>query len=372
MYREAVATICRNVSSINPIWRVVIVVMILTTGLWWAMGAVLLRGSLSELIGAPTAGSSSSVFYSGNVSAQSAVSPAIGAAHGQHSIGQRSGSIVTQSAWVSASKSVQAKPREYIDRAGSGWGPETGLARADSGEAVVEEDGVLDEDGALKENDTLEGDGALHANGAPEPAGVLKKDGAPGAGVAREVAGALATGADRVREGVLGERGARVADRQTERGKATEKATDTVAEISSSNKESIFERIRPGKELAADVAARKMKEAVGAQQTKPLTRAVDVQLVDAADCDLPEHILVPVSVQFRRDSYVPRAKSMRELELLVEAHRDCPTAILSISENPLGKVDATEALTQRRFDEVKYYFLQNSVPKGALRYVVTP
>lgn len=129
---------------------------------------------------------------------------------------------------------------------------------------------------------------------------------------------------------------------------------------------------QPDRELAADVAARKMKEALGLQQSKPLTRAVDVQMIDTANCDVPANILAPVSVQFRRDSYIPRATSMRELERLAEAHQGCPSAHFSISENPLGKVDATEALTQRRFDEVKYYFLQNSVPKAALRYVVTP
>ena len=142
--------------------------------------------------------------------------------------------------------------------------------------------------------------------------------------------------------------------------------------LSETQGEANREAVEKVEESAAEAASRKMRQALGIEESKPMTRAVDVQLFASADCDVSELEVTSVAVQFRRDSYRPRAISMRQLEILAEAHRKCPEAYIEVSENPLGKTDATEQLTQRRFDEIKYFFIQNSVPKGALRYLDTP
>jgi hypothetical protein len=41
---------------------------------------------------------------------------------------------------------------------------------------------------------------------------------------------------------------------------------------------------------------------------------------------------------------------------------------LQLQHNPQGQADANELLKQRRQDEVKYYFLQRSIPKASIEF----
>lgn len=121
-------------------------------------------------------------------------------------------------------------------------------------------------------------------------------------------------------------------------------------------------------ETEAEARARKLKEKLGIKKPKPPTRAVDVALVLSSECDGSGVALAPVSVQFRFESPTIRGRSLNQLEILVAEFRDCPDSVFQLTENVLGKVDSTPSLTQMRFDELKYFFIQHSVPKTALRY----
>jgi hypothetical protein len=59
---------------------------------------------------------------------------------------------------------------------------------------------------------------------------------------------------------------------------------------------------------------------------------------------------------------------MRELELLVAEFRRCGGGEFHFSSSPLAETDSTPLLVQMRMDELKYYFIQRSVPKSALRF----
>ena len=121
-------------------------------------------------------------------------------------------------------------------------------------------------------------------------------------------------------------------------------------------------------ETEAQARARKLKEKLGIKEPKPPTRAVDVKLVLSPDCNGTGVALAPVSVQFRYDSPTIRGRSLQQLELLVAEYRRCQDGNFQLTENSLGKVDASPALTQMRFDELKYFFIQHSVPKTSLLY----
>lgn len=100
----------------------------------------------------------------------------------------------------------------------------------------------------------------------------------------------------------------------------------------------------------------------------PPTAAIDVAYSALAACEATAAALAPVTVKFRFDSPSIKGESLNVLETIVAEYRRCQGGSFQLSKNPLGKVDESPALTQRRLDELKYFFIQHSVPKTALEY----
>ena len=98
------------------------------------------------------------------------------------------------------------------------------------------------------------------------------------------------------------------------------------------------------------------------------TIAVDVSLVMPEQCSGARIARVPLGLKFRYESPMVTGDSLNALESLVALYRDCEQGEFVLAENPLGQVDATDTLTQMRFDEVKYFFLQHSVSIDAVRF----
>ena len=116
------------------------------------------------------------------------------------------------------------------------------------------------------------------------------------------------------------------------------------------------------------VRQKQLLEKLGVREPKPATRAVDVRLETPENCDISGVALAPVSVQYRFESHMMRGVRMAELEILVSEYRRCDGGVFHFTRNSLGKVDSTPLLAQMRLDELKYFFVQHSVPKTALRY----
>ena len=98
------------------------------------------------------------------------------------------------------------------------------------------------------------------------------------------------------------------------------------------------------------------------------TVAVDVSLIMPEECSDAAIARVPVGLKFRYESALIRGESLNALESLVALYRECEQGEFVLAENPLGRADATDTLTQMRFDEVKYFFIQHSVSIDAVRF----
>jgi len=117
-----------------------------------------------------------------------------------------------------------------------------------------------------------------------------------------------------------------------------------------------------------DRSSQHMKETLGIQKRKPGVHAIDVELVHSDACSALGIKSERVSVLYRYDSPTIRGSSMLKLRELVRNFDDCQDAVIqmtSLSSN----ADATDGdLTLRRLNELKYFFIRNSVPKAALIY----
>ena len=111
-----------------------------------------------------------------------------------------------------------------------------------------------------------------------------------------------------------------------------------------------------------------MAEKLGIRDAPDPVQAIDVLLEIPLDCDGTGVVLAPVAVQYLFDSPTLKAASMLELDQLVEAYRLCDGGLFRLAHNPLARVDTTPSLAQMRLDELKYYFIQRSVPMAALRF----
>ncbi|MGQ7848000.1 hypothetical protein ACUNV4_26125 [Granulosicoccus sp. 3-233] len=111
-----------------------------------------------------------------------------------------------------------------------------------------------------------------------------------------------------------------------------------------------------------------LKEVLGIDEPPPPVRAVDVSYRLPENCEASGVVLAPVAVQYRFESPTITGASLQELQLLMSEYRRCDGGEFQFAHNPLGKEDATPPLMQRRLDELKYFFLQNRVPKTALRF----
>lgn len=105
--------------------------------------------------------------------------------------------------------------------------------------------------------------------------------------------------------------------------------------------------------------------------TKPApepTTAVDVSLHMPESCVGHEKARIPVGLKFRFDSYSIRGESLHELEKLVASYRNCKEGLFVLAENPLGSVDRSATLVQVRLDEIKYFFIQHSIPTESIQF----
>lgn len=98
------------------------------------------------------------------------------------------------------------------------------------------------------------------------------------------------------------------------------------------------------------------------------TTAIDVSLIMPEHCAGAVVAAVPVGLKFRHESSVIKGESLNALESIVALYRDCQQGEFVLVANPLGREDATRMLTQMRFDEVKYFFIQHSVSIDAVQF----
>lgn len=141
-------------------------------------------------------------------------------------------------------------------------------------------------------------------------------------------------------------------------------------------KELLIARVEYSEEEAermkADLKAREQevlkKLGISTEPPPQPTPAIDVRYLVPSDCNSTGVALAPVTVKFRFESPSIKGGSLNVLEKIIAEYRLCRGGSFQLSKNPLGKVDESPALTQRRLDEIKYFFIQHSVPKTALEY----
>ena len=121
---------------------------------------------------------------------------------------------------------------------------------------------------------------------------------------------------------------------------------------------------------ARSEARRKRLAEVGLIQEKPPepTIAVDVSLLMPEHCRGAATARVPIGLKYRYESSIIRGESLYALESLVALYRLCEQGDFVVTENPLGFEDASPTLTQMRFDEVKYFFIQHRVSIDTVQF----
>ncbi|MFK7855956.1 MAG: hypothetical protein AB8B79_17700 [Granulosicoccus sp.] len=98
------------------------------------------------------------------------------------------------------------------------------------------------------------------------------------------------------------------------------------------------------------------------------TPAIDVQYLVPPGCQAGDVALAPVTISYRFNSPAIKGSSLNVLETIIAEYRLCGGGSFKMSRNPLAEADESPALGQRRLDELKYFFIQHSVPKSALEY----
>ena len=124
-------------------------------------------------------------------------------------------------------------------------------------------------------------------------------------------------------------------------------------------------------ELEARSEARRERLAeLGLIQETPRksTTAVDVSLLLPEQCKGAVTAKVPIGVKYRYESSIIRGESLNALESMVALYRLCEQGNFVVAENPLDFEDATPTLTQMRFDEVKYFFIQHRISIDAVQF----
>jgi len=98
------------------------------------------------------------------------------------------------------------------------------------------------------------------------------------------------------------------------------------------------------------------------------TRAVDIRLMLAKrDCPMSAQERTRIGVLFRHGSAAIKGASLNLIDGLIHLHRRCG-GTFELKHNPQGTTDANDVLKKRRQDEVKYYFLQRSIPKTDIEF----
>ncbi len=124
----------------------------------------------------------------------------------------------------------------------------------------------------------------------------------------------------------------------------------------------------PEDETPAEKNARLLREMLGITEPKPPTHAIDVALSIPDQCVDPEINTELVPILFRHDDPALRGQSVTDLTAMLTVFRDCGEGTFEMTISADGNVDASEGLTQRRLNELKYYFRQHGVPEGSVVY----
>ena len=149
--------------------------------------------------------------------------------------------------------------------------------------------------------------------------------------------------------------------------KGQQNSTDEPAEEDDSKRSSYLS----DEELEARSEARRERLAeLGLIQETPRksTTAVDVSLLLPEQCKGAVTAKVPIGVKYRYESSIIRGESLNALESMVALYRLCEQGNFVVAENPLDFEDATPTLTQMRFDEVKYFFIQHRISIDAVQF----
>ena len=104
------------------------------------------------------------------------------------------------------------------------------------------------------------------------------------------------------------------------------------------------------------------------KKSKKSEAAVTVVLKLSESCTLNPSKKTRLPILYRIESPTIRTSSLTELRKMISHYRDCDRSMFYMSENPVRDGVGNGELAQLRFDELKYFFTQNSVPKSALNY----
>lgn len=150
--------------------------------------------------------------------------------------------------------------------------------------------------------------------------------------------------------------------------------TDAVVVVGAAMPTTSTGSLRDVQNTTQDTAVAKLNRlAQPLRAQEPASHAIDVTLEVSPYCDATVVALAPVAVQYRHESPTIKAGSLQALESLVAEYRKCQQSVFQLSESPLNHAEtADSSLTQLRFDELKYFFIQHSVSKAALRYSKVP
>lgn len=125
-------------------------------------------------------------------------------------------------------------------------------------------------------------------------------------------------------------------------------------------------------ETAAERSARLIRETVGITKQQASEAAVNVDLLLAENCVKKAGEQTSLPILYRFESPTIRTSSVYKLRSLVAQFRGCENSVFRMTQNSQSSVVSNIDLAQMRFDELKYFFTQNSVPATALQYAKYP
>ena len=125
-------------------------------------------------------------------------------------------------------------------------------------------------------------------------------------------------------------------------------------------------------ESATERSSRMIKESLGVKTRKDSEAAVIVELILSEGCSYGAGEQTALPILYRFDSPTIRTSSINQLRSLVTRFRRCENSEFHMSQNTQSRIDSKIGLAQMRYDELKYFFTQNSVPTSALHYSKIP
>lgn len=118
-------------------------------------------------------------------------------------------------------------------------------------------------------------------------------------------------------------------------------------------------------ESATERSARQIRENLGLKVRKNAEAAVIVELMTSESCVTKSHEKTSLAIYYRHESPTIRSSSFNELRSLLRQFRRCENSEFHMTQ---GDVESSDRLAQMRFNELKYFFTQHSVPKSAQHY----